>query len=137
MKICVIDLQKEKSPFYRKGIKTLADVLKSRGFDVVCATEPDTRDILSAGLIVVCASRPSSFSTKLDPQCKVLLSRIKGLTGRRSYALLLGSGLFTDKAVINLMNVMESEGMKVINSGYAGKMADLERIGTTLKIPVS
>jgi flavorubredoxin len=137
MKVSIIDLQKNKSSFYRNGIKTLADLIKGRGFDVVCSLEPDIRDILSSCFIIVCASRTSTLGTKLDPSCQVLLSRIKGLTGKKSFALLFGSGFFMDKAILNLMSLMESEGMKVLNSASVSKLSDIERTGTLMKIPVS
>jgi hypothetical protein len=63
--------------------------------------------------IAVAAEPVSFFSGKLPEAAAQILSAGSGLAGKKSAAFVKKSGLFTGRALANLMRVMEKEGMMI------------------------
>jgi hypothetical protein len=64
--------------------------------------------------ITVVTEPVSFFSGKIIPKVEKILAAGSSLTGRKSAAFIKKTGLFTNRALSNLMKAMEKEGM-VIN----------------------
>jgi len=63
--------------------------------------------------ITVVAEPISSFSGNLQPIISKVLSAGSTLVGKKSAAFIKKSGLFTNRALSNLMKTMEKEGMRI------------------------
>jgi hypothetical protein len=97
--------------------------------DTIDAWTEDGMRLPGYEYIVVAAESVSSFSGKLpDPLAKVL-SAGSGLVGKRSAAFVKKSGLFSSRALFNVMRAMEKEGMRVNWSDILLNPAHAEALG--------
>jgi len=99
-------------PDYVNG---LAKGMKSMGHyvDVINAWKEDGMRLPGYEYIAVVTEPASFFSGKIPECIAKALSAGSSLVGKRSAAFVKKSGLFTNKALFNLMKAMEKEGMRV------------------------
>ena len=115
MRIAVIS-----APAARKAppdyVRALAQGMSSRGHlvDIIDGWTEDGFRLPGYEYIVIAAEGYSFFSGKVSEAVSRILSAGSGLGGKKSAAFLRKGGLFTGRALGNLMRVMEKEGM-VIN----------------------
>jgi hypothetical protein len=114
MRIAVVS-----APAARKGppdyIKALAKGMESMGHrvDIVDAWTEDGMKLPSYEYIAVVTEPLSAFSGKIPANISKMLKAGSSVAGKKSAAFIKKTGLFTNKALSNLMKVMEEEGMVV------------------------
>jgi hypothetical protein len=115
MRIAVIS-----APGRRKGVpeyvKSLAKGMESMGHrvDIIDAWTEDGFRLPGYEYIAVCAEAVSLWGGKMPDVLSKILAAGSGLVGKKSAAFLKKTGpIFINKALWNLMKVMEKEGMTV------------------------
>ena len=81
--------------------------------DIVDAWTEDGMKLPGYEYIAVAAEPVSAFSGKIPPVISKVLAAGSSLVGKKSAAFIKKTGLFTVKALSNLMKAMEKEGMRV------------------------
>jgi hypothetical protein len=81
--------------------------------DVIDAWTEDGMRLPGYEYIVVTAESIGFFSGKLPDALSKVLSAGSGLGGKRSAAFIKKGGLFSGRALFNVMKAMEKEGMRV------------------------
>ena len=115
MRIAVIS-----APYVRKAppdyVHALAKGMESMGHrvDIIDAWTEDGYRLPGYEYITVTTESISFFSGKIPEAVSKILSAGSSLGGKKSAAFVKKGGLFSARALINLMRVMEKEGM-VIN----------------------
>jgi hypothetical protein len=84
--------------------------------------------------ISVIASSSGFFGGKLSEKIKPFLSNAGMVQGKRSAAFLVKKGFRCEKSLLQLMKIMESEGMFIKNSGIIQTDAAAEYYGNKLHI---
>jgi menaquinone-dependent protoporphyrinogen IX oxidase len=97
-------------------VKALAKGMESMGHrvDIIDVWTEDGMKLPGYEYIAVVAEPVSVFSGKIQPNIAKILSAGSSVAGRKSAAFVKKTGLFTNRAIANLMKAMEKEGM-VIN----------------------
>jgi hypothetical protein len=114
MRIAVIS-----APSARKAppdyVKALAKGMESMGHrvDIIDAWTEDGFRLPGYEYIAVAAESISFFSGKIPEALGKMLSAGSGLGGKKSAAFVKKGGLFTGRALVNVMKAMEKEGMMV------------------------
>ena len=116
-------------------VKALAKGMEAMGHrvDIVNALTEDGMKLPGYEYIAVAAEPLSFFSGKISERIAKVLGAGSSLIGKKSAAFIKRTGLFSNRAVVNLMNIMEKEGMRVnwsdllFNSTHAEAMG--KRIG--------
>ncbi|MDR1588343.1 MAG: hypothetical protein LBS57_12885 [Treponema sp.] len=100
------------SPEY---VKSLARGMESMGHrvDIIDAWTGDGFRLPGYEYIAVVSEAVSLFSGKIPEALPKLLAGGSGLVGKKSAAFVKKGGLFTGRALVNLMRAMEKEGMLV------------------------
>jgi len=134
MRIAIVSATgtKKETPDY---VASLAKGMESMGHrvDIVNAWKDDGMRLPGYEYIAVAAEPVSIFSGKLPDVISKTLSAGSSLVGRKSAAFVKKTGLFSNRALLNLMKVMEKEGMRVnwseilLNAPHAEAMG--KRIG--------
>jgi len=115
MRIAVIS-----APAARKApadyVKSLAKGMESMGHrvDIVDAWTEDGFRLPGYEYIVVAAEPNSIFTGKIPANISKILTAGSTLVGKKGAAFIKKTGLFTSRALANLMRTMEKEGM-IIN----------------------
>jgi len=114
MRIAVVSAPavKREPPDY---IKALAKGMEAMGHraDVIDAWTEDGMKLPAYEYIVVAAEPVSFFSGKIILNVSKILAAGSSLSGKKSAAFIKKTGLFTNRALSNLMKSMEKEGMVV------------------------
>jgi hypothetical protein len=130
MRIAVISLpaQRTAPPEY---VKSLARGMESMGhrLDIIDAWTEDGFRLPGYEYIAVAAEAVSFFSGKIPEPLSKFLAAGSGLGGKKSAAFIKKGGLFTVKALSNLMRAMEKEGMLVNWSEILLNPAHAEALG--------
>jgi menaquinone-dependent protoporphyrinogen IX oxidase len=114
MRIAVIS-----APSIRKAppdyARALAKGMESMGHrvDLIDAWTEDGFRLPGYEYIVVTAEPLSFFSGKIPEAVGKILSAGSGIVGKKSAAFVKKGGLFTGRALANLMRAMEKEGMMI------------------------
>jgi menaquinone-dependent protoporphyrinogen IX oxidase len=114
MRIAIIS-----APSSRKAppdyMRALAKGMESMGHrvDLIDAWTEDGFRLPGYEYIVVAAEPISFFSGKIPEAVAKILSAGSGLAGKKSAAFAKKGGLFTGRALANVMKAMEKEGMNV------------------------
>ena len=130
MRIAVIS-----APAQRKApadyIRALAKGMESMGHrvDVIDAWTEDGFRLPGYEYIAVAAEALSFFSGKIPEGISKVLSAGSGLVGKKSAAFIKKGGLFTGRALANLMRAMEKEGMMINWSEVLLNVPHAEAIG--------
>jgi menaquinone-dependent protoporphyrinogen IX oxidase len=134
MRIAVISApaQRKKPPEY---VQALAKGMTMMGHqvDIIDAWTEDGFKLPGYQYVAVTAEPLSFFSGKIPPIITKILSAGSTLVGKKSAAFIKKSGLFSNRALSNLMKEMEKEGMMInwsdilFNSPHAQEMG--KRIG--------
>jgi len=134
MRIAIVSATgtKKETPDY---VVSLAKGMESMGHrvDIVNAWKDDGMRLPGYEYIAVAAEPISIFSGKLPDVVSKTLSAGSSLVGRKSAAFVKKTGLFSNRALLNLMKIMEKEGMRVnwseilLNAPHAEAMG--KRIG--------
>jgi hypothetical protein len=97
-------------------VKALAKGIESAGHqvDIIDAWTDDGSRLPGYGYIALAAEPVSFFSGRMPESVEKILSGGSSLVGKRSAAFIKKGGLFSGRALANLMKAMEKEGM-VIN----------------------
>ena len=115
MRIAIISAPsvKRKPPDYALS---LAKGMESMGHrvDIVDAWTEDGMWLPGYEYIAIAAEPVSFFSSRLTSNISRILAAGSALSGRKSAAFIKKKGLFSNRALANLMRIMEKEGM-VIN----------------------
>ena len=114
MRIAVISApaQRKPPPDY---VKALADGMSKMGHraDVIDAWTEDGFKLPGYEYIAIAAEPVSFFSGKIPECVSKILAAGSTLVGKKSAAFIKKTGLFTNRALSNLMKAMEKEGMLV------------------------
>jgi len=114
MRIAVVSApaQRKKTPDY---VEALAKGMEQMGHrvDIVDAWTDDGMRLPGYEYITIVAEPVSIFSGKIIANIAKVLSAGSSLVGRKGAAFVKKSGLFTNKALANVMKAMEKEGMRV------------------------
>ncbi|MDR2434560.1 MAG: hypothetical protein LBD47_08320 [Treponema sp.] len=114
MRIAVISVPpvRKAPPDY---VKALAKGMESMGHrvDLIDAWTEDGFRLPGYEYIAVAAEPVSFFSGRLGEAAAKILSAGSGLVGKKSAAFVKKSGLFSGRALANLMRTMEKEGMMI------------------------
>jgi hypothetical protein len=114
MRIAVIS-----APSVRKAppdyVRALAKGMESMGHrvDIIDAWTEDGFRLPGYEYIVLAAEPLGFFSGKIPDAVGKVLSAGSGLVGKKSAAFVKKGGLFTGRALVNLMRAMEKEGMMI------------------------
>jgi hypothetical protein len=114
MRIAVIS-----APAVRKAppdyVRALAKGMESMGHrvDLIDAWTEDGFRLPGYEYITVAVEPLSFFSGKIPEAVAKVLSAGSGLVGKKSAAFVINGGLFTGRALGNLMRAMEKEGMMI------------------------
>jgi len=134
MRIAVIS-----APSIRKAppdyVRSLAKGMESMGHrvDVIDVWTDDGFRLPGYEYIAVAAEPISFFSGKIPDAVSKMLAAGSALVGKKSAAFIKKGGLFTSRALANLMRAMEKEGMMInwseilLNSPHAEALG--KRIG--------
>jgi menaquinone-dependent protoporphyrinogen IX oxidase len=100
----------------REYVRSLAKGMESMGHrvDIVDAWKEDGMRLPGYEYIVVATEPASALSGKIPSVISKVLAAGSSVSGKKSAAFVKKSGLFSNRALSNLMKVMEKEGM-VIN----------------------
>ncbi|GHV89090.1 hypothetical protein AGMMS50267_14500 [Spirochaetia bacterium] len=114
MRIAIVSApaRRQPAPDY---ISALAKGIESMGHrvDVVDAWTEDGMRLPGYEYIIAAAEQTALFGGKMPEALGRALGAGSGLVGKKGAAFLRKTGLFTGKAMANLMRAMESEGMVV------------------------
>ncbi|MDR1655442.1 MAG: hypothetical protein LBR96_05535 [Treponema sp.] len=114
MRIVIISVpaQRKPPPDY---VKSLAKGMESMGHrvDILDAWTEDGMRLPGYEYIIVVAEPIGFFSGKLADSLAPVLAAGSGIGGKKSAAFIRKGGLFTARALSNLMKAMEKEGMTV------------------------
>ena len=114
MRIAIVSAPAEKRgiPEY---VRALAKGMESMGHrvDIVDSWTEDGIKLPGYEYIAVAAEPASFLSGKIPAIVSKVLSAGSTLVGKKSAAFVKKSGLFSNRALSNLMRAMEKEGMKV------------------------
>ncbi|WP_461255916.1 hypothetical protein [Treponema sp. R80B11-R83G3] len=134
MRIAIVSAAgtKKETPDY---VASLAKGMESMGHrvDIINAWKDDGMRLPGYEYIAVTTEPISFFSGKLPDVISKTLSAGSSLLGKKSAAFVKKTGLFSNRALINLMKAMEKEGMRVnwsdilLNAPHAEAMG--KRIG--------
>jgi hypothetical protein len=91
-----------------KGMKLMGHYV-----DVLDAWTGDGHRLPGYDYIVVVTQAVSSFSGKIPEAVSTILSAASSVAGKKGAAFVRKGGLFTARALANLMKAMEKEGMRV------------------------
>jgi len=96
-------------------VRTLAKGMEAMGHrvDIVDAWTEDGFKLPGYEYVAVAAEPISFFSGKIPENVAKVLAAGSSLTGKKSAAFIKKGGLFTNKALANLMRAMEREGMRI------------------------
>ncbi|MDR2729367.1 MAG: hypothetical protein LBB81_00525 [Treponema sp.] len=114
MRIAIVSAPavKRETPDY---VISLAKGMESMGHrvDIVDAWTEDGMRLPGYEYIAVTAEPVSIFSGKLSALVSKTLSAGSSLVGKKSAAFVKKTGLFSNRALANLMKAMEKEGMRI------------------------
>jgi len=114
MRIAVVSAQaaNKETPDY---VTSLAKGMSMMGHhvDIVDIWKDDGMRLPAYEYIAVVAEPVSIFSGKLSDNISKALCKGSSLVGKKSAAFIIKTGLFSNRALSNLMKVMEKEGMKI------------------------
>lgn len=111
MHIVVLSVSEKQSEKLGSIAAAAARELSGMGHRVDLCTSSDARYPM-ADFVVVC-SEPNGLGASIGSRAGEQLARAEYLSGKRSAALMLASGLFPGKALLKLMTAMENEGLVV------------------------
>ena len=96
-------------------VKALVKGMESKGHrvDIIDAWTEDGMKLPAYEYIAVVAEPLSFLSGKIPDKISKVLSAGSSVSGKKSAAFIKKTGLFSNRALANLMKVMEKEGMVV------------------------
>jgi menaquinone-dependent protoporphyrinogen IX oxidase len=114
MRIAIVSApaEKKETPDY---VSSLAKGMESMGHrvDIIDIWTEDGMRLPGYEYIAVVAEPISIFSGKLPSPVSRILAAGSSLVGKKSAAFIKKTGLFSNRALANLMKAMEKEGMRV------------------------
>jgi hypothetical protein len=130
MRIAVISVPAEKKqpPDY---VKSFAKGMESMGHrvDIIDAWTDDGMRLPGYEYIAVITEPDSFFSGKINTKISKILAAGSSVAGKKSAAFIKKAGLFSNRALSNLMKAMEKEGMVVNWSEHIISSAHAEALG--------
>jgi len=114
MRIAVVSAPAARKP-PPEYVKALAKGMEAMGHraDVIDAWTEDGYKLPGYEYIAVVAEPNSFFSGKIPIAIQKILAAGSTLVGKKSASFVKKSGLFTNRALFNLMRAMEKEGMRI------------------------
>ena len=114
MRIAVISAPAVRMP-PPEYVKSLAKGMEAMGHraDIIDAWTEDGFRLPGYEYIAVVAEPNSFFSGKIPVNISKILAAGSTLVGKKGAAFVKKSGLFTNRALFNLMKAMEKEGMRI------------------------
>ena len=112
-------------------VKSLAKGMESMGHrvDIVNAWTEDGMKLPAYEYIAVVTEPLSAFTGKIPANVSKVLKAGSSVAGRKSAAFLKKAGLFSNRAISNLMKIMEEEGMVVNWSDFLFNGPHAEAMG--------
>ena len=112
-------------------VKALVKGMESMGHrvDIIDAWTEDGMKLPAYEYIAVAAEPASLFSGKINDKISRLLAAGSSVAGKKSAAFIKKSGLFSSRALTNLMKAMEKEGMVVNWSDLLLNTAHAQALG--------
>ena len=116
--------------------KSLARGIMTQGHqvDVVDVTRQSDARLTSYEYIAVGSEGTTFFTGKLPEQASRFLKAAGTVAGKRCYAFVMKGRIGYQRALLRLMQAMESEGMYLKNSGVLASEAEAEAIGKRLRV---
>ena len=102
--------------------------------DIVDATTQRDARLPSYQYIAVGSEGTTLFTGKLPEVTARFLKAAGTVAGKRSYAFVLKGRIGYQRALLRLMQAMESEGMYLKNSGVLATDAEAEAVGQRLRV---
>jgi len=114
MRIAVVSAPavKRAPPDYAEGLAKGMSMM-GHHVDIIDAWTEDGIRLPGYDYIAVIAEPAGIFSGKIAANVSKVLSAGSSLVGKKSAAFIKKSGLFTNRALFNLMKAMEKEGMRI------------------------
>ena len=120
----------------RKVADSLAKGIEQQGHEVQLVDlerEVDTKLTLFEYLLIGSVTN-SQFTSQISRKISDFLRQAGSISGRKSYAFIVKKGLFPNKALRRLMEIMEKEGMILKISDVIPTVEAAESIGKKLHI---
>ena len=130
MRISVVSapaVKKEPSDYVRSVVKGMQAM--GHHVDIVDVWTEDGVRLPGYDYIAVTAEPLSFFSGKIAPIISKALAAGSSLAGKKSSAFIKKSGLFSNRAMANLMKAMEKEGMVINWSDFILNTSHAEALG--------
>jgi len=130
MRIAIVSVtSSKKEP--SEHVQALAKGMESMGHrvDIINAWTEDGMKLPAYEYIAVAAESVSLFSGKIPDVTAKVLAAGSSLVGKKSAAFVKKAGLFSNRALANLMKAMEKEGMRINWSDLLYNSAHAEALG--------
>ncbi len=116
--------------------KALAAGIESQGHqvDIIDGSRDVNSKLTIYGYLVVGTAATNTFGGKIPEKLPFFLSNAGMVSGKRSFAFIIKSGLRLTKTLKKLMQIMEHEGMYLKNSDIINSPEEAEEIGKRLHI---
>jgi hypothetical protein len=127
MRISVLHFAPRRPEAVEKAAKAVARGFEAQGHQVTllnARVDSDAR-LTAAEFIAVVSEGASAFGSKVPAKLAEYLAGAGRAEGKRSMAVFLKGALFSEKASLRLMSLMENQGMVVIDSLVVSAKQDL------------
>ncbi len=135
MRIAVVYFGEKEKKRLSEVALALGSGLENQGAQVEVYDYKDlTRPLSLYQFLVVGTENQGGFGGKIPPQMSQFLKNSGTLGSKRCCAFVLRRGFRANKALLNLMRLMEKEGMFVVNSALLLSPEESRSFGKTLNI---
>lgn len=112
------------------SLSRLADVARQSFADLGhdASVKAQSLDGMSSCDFLVFMTEPGNLFGGIPPHIAAVLSKAEGLMGKRCLAIVRKSGFRPGHSLRTLMNILEHEGLVVVDSEMASNAGDIARI---------
>jgi menaquinone-dependent protoporphyrinogen IX oxidase len=137
MNMCVLFFGGSKREKMTEAARGLAKGLESRGIhtvQIVDGEKESGKKLTGFQYIAIGAPSENLLGGKISPNVKKFLQNCGMISGKRSFAFTINSGIRTMKTLQTLMRTMEHEGMYLKVSDIISSGSQAEAIGAKLHV---